>query len=112
MRLLKFFLAIIIIIVLSLLLFKNQELNPEPIWIWLYPGYETSILLPVLIALTLMAGVAVGFIIALTQIISQKRETMSLRSNVRKLQKELDELRNQSIVDDIVITDSSEKLEL
>ena len=46
------------------------------------------------------------------QIISHKTEIMSLKSSKRKLQVELDTLRNQSIMDDIEIKDSSENIKL
>ena len=54
---------------------------------------------------TLTAGVLIGFFIALFQIISQKGEVISLRSKFRRLQVELDSLRNQAIDDDIILSD-------
>lgn len=114
MRILKIFISIIIIIGLSLLLYENQELNPDPLFIWLYPGMVKSVLLPILIALTLLVGVVVGFFIALNQILTEKGESRVLRTKVKKLQEELDELRNQAIsdVNDIVIRDTTENVEL
>ena len=49
--------------------------------------------------------VFVGFIIALIQIISQKSEIISLKSNLRKSQNELDNLRNQSLDEDVPLFD-------
>ena len=48
-----------------------------------------------------------GFLIALFQIISEKKDTMSLRTKVKRLQVELDSLRNYAIEDDIDIKDSN-----
>ncbi len=114
MRIVKIFILIVIVIGLSMLLYENQELNPDPLIIWLWPGMIKAVLLPILIALTLLAGVFVGFLIALTQIVAQKSEARALRNNVKKLQGELDELRNQAISDvsDIVIRDTTENVEL
>ena len=57
----------------------------------------------------LTSGVILGFIIALVQIISQKREIISYRSKIKKIQLELDTLRNQSIDDNLVLEDESEE---
>ena len=54
---------------------------------------------------TLTAGVFIGFFIALFQIISLKSESISIRGKLRRLQIELDSLRNQAIDEDIVIDD-------
>ena len=57
----------------------------------------------------LTIGVLLGFIIALVQILSQKRELMYQRSKIKKLQLELNTLRNQSIEDDLVLIDDFEE---
>ena len=57
------------------------------------------------VILTLSLGVFIGFVIALIQIISQKSEIISLKSSLRKVQNELDNLRNQSIEEDIDLVD-------
>ena len=57
------------------------------------------------VILTLSLGVFVGFIIALIQIISQKSEIISLKSNLRKSQNELDNLRNQTLDEDVPLFD-------
>ena len=54
---------------------------------------------------TLSLGVLVGFLMALFQIISQKSDLIKARSKLKRLQIELDTLRNQAIDDDIEITD-------
>jgi len=56
--------------------------------------------------------VIIGFLTALIQIIAQKREVISLKSKVRRLQVELDSLRNQSVEDEIIISDTDEGLNL
>ena len=57
------------------------------------------------VILTLSLGVFVGFVIALIQIISQKSEIISLKSNLRKSQNELDNLRNQTLDEDVPLFD-------
>ena len=107
MRLFKLFVIIILIIAFGTLLYQNQILNPDPITIWLYPNFQIQLLLPIILALTFFAGSILGFLIALFQIISEKKDTMSLRTKVKRLQVELDSLRNYAIEDDIDIKDSN-----
>ena len=70
--------------------------NPEGIKVW--EG----------IIMSLSIGVFIGFIIALFQMIAQKSEIMSLKSKVRRLNSELDNLRNHEIDDEIQIDDKTE----
>tara|TARA_A100001015_G_scaffold289898_1_gene362291 strand:- start:908 stop:1267 length:360 start_codon:yes stop_codon:yes gene_type:complete len=104
---LKLFVIIILIIAFGTLLYQNQILNPDPITIWLYPNYQIQLLLPIILALTFFTGSILGFLIALFQIISEKKDSMSLRTRVKRLQVELDSLRNYAIEDDIDIKDSN-----
>ena len=69
------------------------------------PGYENGFNVWMVLVMTLTAGVIIGFLLALFQIISQKSEVFSLKSKLRRIQAELDSLRNDSIDDDIVLTD-------
>ena len=69
------------------------------------PGYENGFNVWMVLVMTLTVGVVIGFILALFQIISQKSEVFSLKSKLRRIQAELDSLRNESIDDDIVLTD-------
>ena len=69
------------------------------------PGYENGLNVWMVLVMTLTAGVVIGFLLALFQIISQKSEVFSLKSKIRRIQTELDSLRNESIDDDIVLTD-------
>jgi len=57
----------------------------------------------------LTIGVLLGFIIALVQILSQKREIIYQRSKIKKLGLELNTLRNQSIEEDLVLIDDFEE---
>ena len=107
LRLFKLFVVIILIIAFGTLLYQNQILNPDPITIWLYPNFQIQLLLPIILALTFFGGSILGFLIALFQIISEKKDTMSLRTKVKRLQVELDSLRNYAIEDDIDIEDSN-----
>ena len=68
-------------------------------------GYENGFNVWMVLVMTLTAGVIIGFLLALFQIISQKSEMFSLKSKLRRLQVELDSLRNESIEDDIILTD-------
>ena len=69
------------------------------------PGYENGFNVWMVLVMTLTVGVVIGFILALFQIISQKSEVFLLKSKLRRTQTELDSLRNESINDDIVLTD-------
>ncbi|MBC8213472.1 MAG: LapA family protein [Candidatus Marinimicrobia bacterium] len=119
MKLLKYLIFVLILIVSVIFLVKLNELNQ-------IEGHSMTIKLPnfknaeipfefnvwIVLIITFTAGVLIGFLMALIQLISQKREVISLRSSARRLQVELDSLRNQSIEDDIVIRDSNESVEI
>ena len=68
-------------------------------------GYNVWIVL--LITLTL--GVIIGFVVSLIQMISLKSETITLKSKNKKIQIELDALRNQGIEDELEIVDELEE---
>ena len=59
----------------------------------------------------LTVGVLLGFFIALFQILTQKGELMSLRSKLKRLQAEINNLRNESIDEDIMLSDSDDNKE-
>ena len=67
--------------------------------------YENGFNVWMVLVMTLTAGVIIGFLLALFQIISHKSEVFSLKSKLRRVQVELDSLRNESIEDDFVLTD-------
>ena len=69
------------------------------------PEYENGFNVWMVLVMTLTAGVIIGFLLALFQIISQKSEVFSLKSKIRRVHVELDSLRNESIEDHIRLTD-------
>ena len=118
MKLFKYMLFIIVLIFSIIFIIKLNELNtvnqlpilikipylntiegvnPEGIKVW--EG----------IIMSMSIGVFIGFIIALFQMIAQKSEIMSLKSRIRRLTSELDNLRNHEIDDEIQIVDKSEE---
>jgi len=64
-----------------------------------HPGFKAWIVF--LIVLT--AGVIIGFFLALFQIVTYKTESISLRSKLKRVQHELDDMRNQTIDDDLIL---------
>ncbi|MDP6570665.1 MAG: LapA family protein [Candidatus Marinimicrobia bacterium] len=74
------------------------------------PEYAEGFNVWMVLVMTLTAGVVIGFLLALFQLIAQKSEVYSLRSKLRRTQVELDSLRNESIDDDIVLTDDIDDL--
>ena len=114
MKLIKYILFIIILIISAVFIKELDSLNI------LADGSPIKVKIPYLtnavgfgegldvwqaIIFTLSIGVFIGFIIALIQIISQKAEIISLKSTLRKANDELDSLRNQDLDDDIELVD-------
>jgi len=50
------------------------------------PQYENGFNVWIVLVMTLTAGVVIGFLLALFQIISQKSEVFSLKSKLRRIQ--------------------------
>jgi len=126
MKLLKYFLFIAILIASLFFFVKLDSMNVIGDLLTLDPSSPIKIQIPflvdnpnfsdgfevwVVLLATLSIGVMVGFLMALFQIISQKSELIRTRSKSKKLQLELDSLRNQAINDDIEITDELEDLD-
>ncbi len=115
MKLLKYILFIIILIasVKFIMELDTLNLNPDNTPVKIKIPYITDfseidsdgMKVWQAVILTLSLGVFVGFVIALIQIISQKSEIISLKSNLRKIQNELDNLRNQNLEEDIPLFD-------
>ena len=61
---------------------------------------------------TLLGGVLIGFFFALIQIMILKGQTLTLKNAIRRLEGELNELRNQSITDEIALRDANESIDL
>ena len=68
-------------------------------------GYQEFEVWVVVLAI-LTVGVLLGFFIALFQILSQKGELVSTKSKLKRLQVEIDNLRNESIDEDIDLNDT------
>ena len=68
-------------------------------------NYENGFNVWMVLVMTLTAGVIIGFLLALFQIISHKKEVFLLKSKLRRIQVELDSLRNESIEEDFILTD-------
>ena len=113
MKLIKYLLWILLLIGSLVFLVQLNELNQFegnilsikiPFLVDM-PGYENGFNVWMVLVMTLTAGVIIGFLLALFQIISQKSEVFSLKSKLRRVQVELNSLRNESIEDDIILTD-------
>ena len=113
MKLIKYLLWILVLMGSLVFLVQLNELNQFdgnamtiqiPFLVDL-PEYENGFNVWMVLVMTLTTGVIIGFLLALVQIISQKSEVFSLKSKLRRLQVELDSLRNESIEDDIFLTD-------
>jgi len=114
MKLIKYLIWILLLMGSLVFLVKLNELNQFdgnalnikiPFLIDM-PGFENGFNVWLVLVMTLTAGVIIGFLLALFQIISQKSEMFSLKSKLRRSQVELNSLRNESIDDDIVLTDA------
>ena len=113
MKLLKYLVFILILIGSLIFLVELNNLNTvegQPIAIKVpylvsSPEYADGFNVWMVLVGTLTAGVLIGFFLALFQIISQKSEVFSLKSKLRRVHVELDSLRNESIEDDIILTD-------
>ena len=116
MKLLKYFMFLMILSGSIYFLISLNELNT-------IEGMPTTIKIPfmdsdditsngynvwIVLLITLTLGVVVGFIISLIQMISLKSETISLKSKNKKIQIELDALRNQGIEDELEIIEDLE----
>ena len=73
------------------------------------PEYKDGFKAWIVLVITLTIGVIIGFILALFQILSQKSDIYALKSKLRRVQVELDSLRNENIDDDIELIDESEE---
>ena len=113
MKLIKYLVWILVLMGSLVFLVQLNELNQfegDPITIKIpylidVPQYTDGFNVWLVLVMTLTAGVVIGFMLALFQIISQKSEVYSLKSKLRRVQTELDSLRNQSIEDDFILAD-------
>ena len=116
MKLLKYFLFLMILSSSIYFLIELNELNMldgDPIKIKI-PFIDDSEMLSdglnvwTVLLMTFTLGVVLGFVISLIQMISLKSETITLKSKNKKIQIELDALRNQGLEDELDIPDDLE----
>ena len=113
MKLIKYLFWVLLLIGSLVFLVKFNELNQfdgNPLEIKIpflvdIPAYEHGFKVWLVLLMTLTLGVVIGFLLALFQIFSQKKEIFSLKSQLRRIRVELDSLRNQSVEDDMEIID-------
>ena len=113
MKLIKYLFWVLLLMGSLVFLVKFNELNQfdgNPIAIKIpflvdIPAYEDGFKVWLVLVMTLTSGVIIGFLLALFQILSQKKEVFSLKSKLRRIHLELDSLRNQSVEDDLEIVD-------
>ena len=113
MKLIKYLFWVLLLIGSLIFLVQFNELNQfdgSPLAIKIpflvdIPNYENGFKVWLVLVMTLTSGVIIGFLLALFQILSQKKEVFSLKSKLRRIHVELDSLRNQSIEDDMEIID-------
>ena len=116
MKLIKYLFWVLLLMGSLVFLVKFNELNQFdgiPLEIQIpflvdIPAYENGFKVWLVLVMTLTAGVIIGFLLALFQILSQKKEVFSLKSQLRRIHVELDSLRNESIDDDIELTDETD----
>jgi len=116
MKLLKYFLFLMILSSSIYFLIELNELNMvngDPVTIKIpfisdaegsFDGFNVWMVL----LMTFTLGVVLGFVISLIQMISLKSETITLKSKNKKIQIELDALRNQGLDDELEIPDDLE----
>ena len=116
MKLLKYFLFLMILSSSIYFLIELNELNmvdgdPIKIRIPFMTDSETlseGLNVWMVLLMTFTLGVVLGFLISLIQMISLKSETITLKSKNKKIQIELDALRNQGLEDELEIPDDLE----
>ena len=116
MKLLKYFLFLMILSSSIYFLIELSELNVvdgDPIKIKIHFMNDSETLSEglnvwMVLLMTFTLGVVLGFVISLIQMISLKSETITLKSKNKKIQIELDALRNQGLEDELEIPDDLE----
>ncbi len=113
MKLIKYLLWVLLLMGSLVFLVKFNELNQFdgnalaikiPFLVEI-PAYEDGFKVWLVLVMTLTSGVIIGFLLAFFQILSQKKEVFSLKSQLRRVHVELDSLRNQSVEDGMEIID-------
>ena len=93
MKLIKTFLLIVVILAMVFFLMRNDDRATVNL---LYMQY-TDITVAVIILVSLGVGLIIGFLMAVTSIISAKNSARALRSKNKKLVTEMNKLRNVDI---------------
>jgi uncharacterized integral membrane protein len=87
------FFGLIIILAILFFLISNNAVTDINLIFNTYPDVSVSLVLLGALA----AGILVGYLMAVTTILSSKNEVRNLRSEMRELSDELDDLRNVAI---------------
>ena len=93
MKLFKMFFGLIIILLILFFLIRNNDTTDIDLIYKSYPDVQVALVLLGALAV----GMLVGYIMAVTTILSSKNEVRILRSEMRELSDELDNLRNVAI---------------
>ena len=93
MRLLKVFIILFIILLISFILMQNADIVTLNL---LTKTYENVPMFAIIVG-TLSLGILIGFGIALTTILAGRNESRLLKGENRKLTDELNSLRNMAI---------------
>ena len=104
MKLIKIFTGLIVTLLLLFFLVENSSLTSVNLIFKDY--YDVPVSLVMLGSLAI--GILIGFLMAVTSIISAKNDVRNLKSGMRRINSELDSLRNVAIDEDTleVIEDS------
>lgn len=103
MKLIKTFILIIVLLAMVFFLMRNDDRATVNL---LYMQY-TDITVAVIILSSLGVGLILGFLMAVTSIISAKNTTRVLRSKNKKLVAEMNKLRNVDIDEETLSTDEN-----
>ena len=99
MRLLKALLILLIMLALAFFLAKNFQAQ---VGLWLLPGVEfEAVHLAYILVVTLAAGILLGFVIGIVQIVSQQNDLRRQNRELKKLRTELNTLRHSALKEDI-----------
>jgi uncharacterized integral membrane protein len=93
MKLFKMFFGLIIILLILFFLIRNNDTTDIDLIYKSYPDVQVALVLLGALAV----GILIGYIMAVTTILSSKNEVRILRSEMRELSDELDNLRNVAI---------------
>ena len=102
MKLIKMFVLIIILLAVVFFLMRNDDRATVNL---LYQQY-TDITVAVIMLVSLGVGLVIGFLMAVTSILTAKNTSRLLRSKNKKLVDELNRLRNVHIEEEPVTTET------